>query len=77
MQLTINVSDQISARAEAQGLAPESYAEQVIDRDLQTDFPKPANESVHAAIVRLKELRKRNFLNGLSIKDLMNEGRKY
>ncbi len=75
MQLTINVPDQIAEQARARGLVPEKYVEELLTRVPQpvTKNPQAAKDAVEA----IRQLRKGVRLDGLKIKDLAEEGRKY
>lgn len=76
MELTIHVRDEIKAQAEAHGLAPEAYAEQLLNSELAKVSAGRLAE-IQQAVKEIRELRKGQRLDGLSIKDLVNEGRKY
>ena len=77
MQLVIDVPDEVKVQAEAQGLGPESYAEKLVREDLARAASAATRASARAAVEELRELRKGITLGGLSIKELVNEGRKY
>ncbi len=77
MELTIHVPDELKTQADAHGLAPESYAEKMVRDGLTNASSAPSLASARAAAAKIRELRKGNTLGGLSIKDLVNEGRKY
>jgi hypothetical protein len=84
MRVTIDIPDVVAAQAREKGLSVEVYVEQVVakqcngqasDPDTKTSDAKTAD--IKAAIARMDELRKGVRLDGLKIKDLINEGRKY
>jgi hypothetical protein len=76
MQVTINVPEQLAELAHSRGVAVEIYIEEVLARESQQAIPKDI-PTISAAIDQLRELSKGNKLDGLKIKDLINEGRKY
>ncbi|MFL6450950.1 MAG: hypothetical protein ACJ746_25215 [Bryobacteraceae bacterium] len=56
---------------------PEQIVEMALEQML-ADEPTAKNQvSAREAVERIRELRKGNTLGGLSVKDLINEGRKY
>ena len=56
---------------------PEQIIEMALER-LMADQPPPKQRmTAQEAVDRIRELRERNTLGGLSVKDLINEGRKY
>lgn len=77
MQVTINVPDQLAAEARARGLSTEVYVEELITSRMNANSDLDQREAVAAAVDRILERRERHKLNGLKIKDLINEGRKY
>jgi hypothetical protein len=77
MELTIHVPDEFKLQAEAHGLAPETYAEKMLRDGLAITRPIPSLASIRTAVEELREFRKGKTLNGLSVKDLVNDGRKY
>jgi len=77
MQLTINVPDQFVAEAKVRGIAPESYAEELLNGEMEKFANNHRRETVVAAVARIKDLRRGNRLNGVTIQELVREGRKY
>jgi len=77
MQVTINVPDQVAAEARARGLSTEVYVEELITSRTNANSDLDQRKAVEAAVDRILERRERHKLNGLKIKDLINEGRKY
>jgi len=77
MQVTINVPDQVAAEARARGLLTEVYVEELITSRTNANSDLDQRKAVEAAVDRILERRERHKLNGLKIKDLINEGRKY
>lgn len=76
MQVTINVSDQIAAEARARGISTEAYVEQLVASRTHTNGDRERRKAVAAAVDRILERRERHKLDGLEIKDLINESRK-
>lgn len=75
IQLQPEMEAQLAAEAQAHGMALEHY----IVEKLAGAGPAQSTEraSVAKAIDRIRELRRGNNLGGLSIGDLIDEGRKY
>lgn len=76
MQLTINVPDQLAEEARARGLATEEYVEELLTRQISQPVLK-SREAAKDAVEAIRRLRKGVRLNGLKIKELIEEGRKY
>lgn len=82
MQVTIQISDDLAIQARCKGVPVEVYVQQLLDEKTNGErTQKVSNEvsprNVSEAVDSIRELRKGNKLNGLKIKDLINEGRKY
>ncbi len=84
MQVTVNIPDELAAQAREKGLTVEVYVEQVLatqcnghGSDSETTRSDADTAKIKDAIARMDELRKGVRLDGLKIKDLINEGRKY
>lgn len=56
---------------------PERIIEMALERLVADQPPAEKRVTVQQAVDRIRELRKGNTLAGLSVKDLINEGRKY
>ena len=76
MQLTINIPDETAALLQSRGVEITALIEETVAREAQT-AARPAAEAVASAIDRILERRSRLTLNGLKIRDLIDEGRKY
>lgn len=83
MQITVNVPDEIAAEveerlaseADAVGLPLDRY---ILEKLVGTRRTRERRQrTVAEAIEAIRELRKGNRLNGLRIKDLVEEGRRY
>jgi hypothetical protein len=69
---------QRAAEAQARGLALDRYIEKIVESSpAEQPFAQQKTHSVSGAIDRILELREDSHLGGLSIKDLINEGRKH
>ncbi|MGH9573708.1 MAG: hypothetical protein ACRD40_09280 [Candidatus Acidiferrales bacterium] len=66
-----------SQRKRARGLSTEVYVEELITTRVNGGSKPDQREAVAAAIDRILERRERHKLDGLKIKDLINEGRKF
>lgn len=80
MQVTVNISEEAAAKAQALGLEIEEYLERLVTSDTSASGQVgpfgPALYTPAEAVDRIRELRKGVRLNGLKIKDLINEGRR-
>jgi hypothetical protein len=81
MQVTVNIPDHLAAQVQARGLALEAYVQGLVVSDaaaLKSRLVRlePGPYSPAEAGRRIRELRKDNRLDGLKIKDLIEEGRK-
>jgi hypothetical protein len=79
MQVTVNIPDELAAQAREKGLTVEVYVEQVLAGKVEVPSETTQLEQARAreAIDRMAELRRGVRLDGLKIKDLIDEGRKY
>jgi hypothetical protein len=82
MQVTVNIPDELAAQAQAKGVSVEVYVEQMLAEQCNGQSSAfgtttSDNAKIKDAIARMDELRKGVRLDGLKIKDLINEGRKY
>ena len=78
MTLTIEIPDvleaALKARASAQGVSEAGYIRTVLERDLAAPSSASLGRSQLAGL-RIRELRKGLTLGGISIKELIEEGR--
>jgi len=74
IQLPDNLEAALRAHANAQGVSEEWYIRTLLERDLSTTTNTPLTRSQLAG-QRIRDLRKGNFLHGISIKELIEEGR--
>jgi hypothetical protein len=77
MQLTIHIPDETAALLQARGVEITALIEETVAREAGSTSHRPAPEAVANAIDRILERRSRLTLNGLKIRDLIDEGRKY
>jgi hypothetical protein len=77
MQLTIHIPDETAALLQSRGVEITAFIEQTVAREAQVASQRPAPEAVANAIDRILERRSRLTLNGMKIRDLIDEGRKY
>jgi hypothetical protein len=77
MQLTIHIPDETAALLQSRGVEITTFIEQTVAREAQVASHRPAPEAVANAVDRILERRSRLTLNGLKIRDLIHEGRKY
>jgi hypothetical protein len=81
MQVTIDIPDHLAAQVQARGLALEAYVQGLVVSEEAASQPRlvrlgPGPFSPAEAGRRIRELRKANHLDGLKIKDLIEEGRR-
>jgi len=81
MQVTVDIPNEIAAQVQARGLALETYLQALVASDAAS--PKlgltrlgPGPYTPEEAGQNIRELRKGILLNGIRIKDLIEEGRK-
>ena len=78
LELQPETEAQLAAEAQARGLALDRYIEKIVESRPSDQFVgQQKAHTVSEAIDRILELREDSNLGGLSIKDLINEGRKY
>ena len=79
MQVTVNIPDELAAQAREKGLTVEVYVERVLASqvEVQSETTHLAQARARKAIDRMAELRKGIRLDGIKMKDLIDEGRKY
>ncbi len=76
LELQPETEAQLAAEAQARGLALDRYIEKIVEaRPAEQPFAQQKTRSISEAIERILELREDSDLGGLSIKDLINEGR--
>ena len=81
MQVTIDIPDHLAAQVQARGLALEAYVQGlVVSEEAASQLRRvrlgPGPYTPAEAGRRIRELRKANRLDGLKIKDLIEEGRR-
>ena len=77
MQVTINVPEELTSAARARGLSIEAYIEEMVARSAQKSLSEARLHEIAGAIDRLRELRNASKLDGLKIREMIQEGRKY
>jgi hypothetical protein len=75
LELQPDLEAQLAQEAESLGLTIERYIERIVEA--RPAVPAIDRAAVVEAVARIRELRKGNRLDGLKIKDLIHEGRKY
>lgn len=75
LRLQPEIESQLAAEAEARGLALYLCIETIVTARRPAETLR--RESPAEAVAAIRELRKGNRLDGLSVKDLIHEGRKY
>jgi hypothetical protein len=74
LNLNPDVQAGLLAQAQESGLSLEAYVEQVLEERVREGYP-PALTRSQIAGLRIRELRKGATLGGISIKELIEEGR--
>lgn len=77
MEVTIKVSDKLTAEARAHGMSVEAYVQTLLAQRTSELMGEERLQLVCGAIERIKSLRKGNKLANLRTKDLIHEGHKY
>ena len=80
MQVTITIPDELAAQAQARGLALDRHLPALLAEDLAAAPHPPAvfqQRSAAEAVDSIRAHRKGTLLGGLTIKTLVEEGRKY
>ena len=82
MQVTIEIPDEFAARVQARGLALDAYVRSLVASDVAAAVPKlvrfgPGPHTPEQAARSIRESRGQNRLDGLKIKDLIDEGRRF
>lgn len=82
MTITVSIPDQLASRAVQSGMSVEKYVEKLlasVPYEAEQPFVRfgPGPLTPEQAADDIRELRKGVTLGGLSIKDLINEGRKF
>ena len=73
LDLQPEVEARLTMQAQARGLTLDRYLEDL----MKAQAGEPRTESPAEAVAQIRELRKGLSLDGLSVKELINEGRKY
>ena len=66
-----------AALLQSRGVEITALIEQTVAREAHAAYQRPAPEAVANAVDRILERRSRLTLNGLKIRDLIDEGRSY
>lgn len=74
LELQPELEARIAAEAHARGLEVERYLEELVISGLPT---APRSETPAEAVAAIRKLRAGLNLGGISVKELINEGRKY
>jgi len=77
IELQPEVEDRLAAQAQARGIALQDYLREVLLTQAESSPKTPRSKSVSEAVDRIRALREGSFLDGMSIRDLIDEGRKY
>jgi len=78
LELQPEIESQLAAEARARGLALDRYIEKIVESRSADQAAEPHNiHSISEVIDRILELREDSDLVGLSIKELINQGRKH
>jgi hypothetical protein len=76
MQLTLDIPDETAALFQTRGVEISSLVQELLAKEAAKAAPVD-DASASAAVDRIIALRKNLSLGGISIRDLINDGRKY
>jgi hypothetical protein len=81
MQVVVNIPDEVALQVKARGLALEAYVQGLVVSDAAVPRPRlvrlgPGPFSPEEAGRQIRRLRRGNRLDGLRVKDLIEEGRR-
>jgi hypothetical protein len=74
MQLTLNIPDETAAALESRGLHISAFIQAVLQKEAGTPVKHRDQAAIEAAVDRIIERRKNFRLDGLRIRDLIDEG---
>ncbi len=78
LDLQPELEAQLAAEAQARGIALERLIEEMSQAQFGTELKERAkSQTIAKAVDRILRLREETNLDGLKIRDLINEGRKY
>ncbi len=76
MQLTLDIPDETAALLQTRGVEISSLVQELLAKEAAKAGPADS-ASASAAVDRIIAVRKHLSLGGISIRDLINDGRKY
>ena len=81
MQITVNIPDEFAVQVQARGLALETYVQGLVRSAVAVPRGQlirlgPGPFSLEEAGRRIRNLRQNNNLDGIKVKDLIEEGRR-
>jgi len=76
MQLTLDIPDETAALLQTRGVEIASLVQDLLAKEAAKAGPSDS-ASASSAVDRIIALRKTLSLDGISIRDLINDGRKY
>ncbi len=77
MQLTLNIPDETAAALESRGVRISAFIQSALQKEAGTSVEHRDQAAIEAAVDRIIERRKSFRLDGLKIRDLIDEGRRY
>jgi len=77
MQLTLNIPDETAAALESRGVPVAAFVQAMLDKEARSSTEGRDQAAIEAAVDRILERRKNFRLDGLKIRDLIDEGRRY
>lgn len=82
MHVTVNIPDELARHAQEQNISVEAYVERLLAAELALCTPRlfqpeSGQYTPGQAEMRIRELRNSHHLNGMKIRDLINEGRRF
>jgi post-segregation antitoxin (ccd killing protein) len=77
MQLTLNIPDETAVALESRGVHISAFIQAALQKEAGPSPSHRDQAAIEAAVDRIIERRKNLRLDGLKIRDLIDEGRRY
>ncbi len=77
MQLTLDIPDETAAALESRGVHISTFIQEMLEKEVRACVQPRDQAAISAAVDRILERRKSFRLDGLKIRDLIDEGRRY
>ena len=77
MQLTLDIPDETAAALESRGVHVAAFVQALLEKEAHSSTERRDQAAIEAAVDRILERRKNLRLDGLKIRDLIDEGRRF